>query len=323
MKKKLALIALAAALVFSASCSKAPSNSNVSSDDISDVPPVSYAPPDSSDSDVSKDKGEPTFLICPDGTPVYTSEITAVFTGSDSEGDRREITLEEAERFAREGENFTVICSGFVYGFIPETAYNRVDDPDMFEGQGDGVNYRFIGEALPTITEYTRFEVGGKFGTLTVKSASVCFGNHNDGMGVPEFSDKPGNFYRGGSVEFEGAAELSGYVSVLPMDVNYGTGGSISLYPDKKSCSGIPVVSGRWNKELGSFAYGPYRTFYGFYGYLAPELGNIKELTVDTGSLRPGDFCVKATVRVKDISIEFNPDYGMTFRRMTLDYIKL
>ena len=318
MKKKFAIMALAAALMLGTGCSKAPSGS----DSVSDVPPVSYSPPSGSDSDISKDKGEPTFLICPDGTPVYTSEITAVFTGSESEGDRRDITLEEAERFAREGEDFTVICSGFMYGFIPDNVYNRVDDPGMFEGQGDGVNYRFIGEALPTVTEYVRFEVGGKIGELTVKSASVYFGNKNDGTGVPEFSGKPGNFYRGGSIEFEGTAELSGYVSVAAMDVMYGTGGMITLYPDKKSCSKLPVAGGYWNSELERFASDPYSTFYGFYGYAAPELGAISEVTADTGSLKPGDLCVKAAVKIENIRYEFNPDYGMTFRHLTLKDIR-
>lgn len=322
MKKKLALMALAAAFVFATGCSKAPSNSDAASDDISDVPPVSYESPSGADSDVSADKGEPTFLICPDGTPVYTSEITAVFTGSDEDGDRRDITLEEAERLAREGEDFTVICSGFVYGFLPETAYNRVDDPERFKDHGDGVNFQYVGEALPTLTEFTRFEVGGKLGALTVKSASVYFGNKNNGMGVPEFSDKPGIYYRGGSVEFDGTAELSGYVSVSPMDVMYGSGGAVTFYPDKTSCSGFPIVGGRWDNELGSLAYSPYATFYGFYGYTAPELGIINELTLDTGSLKPGDMCVKSAVKLKDISFEFNPEYGMTFTHLTLDDIR-
>lgn len=322
MKKKLAIMALAAALVFSTGCSKAQSGSDSVLDDISDVPPVSYVPPSGSDSDVSKDKGEPTFLICPDGTPVYTSEITSVFTGSDEYGDRRDITLEEAERLAHEGGDFTVICSGFVYGYLPETAFNRIDDPDMFEDQGDGVNYRFIGEALPPLTGYTRFEVGGKIGTLTVKSASVYFGIKSMGMSAPEFSDKPGIYYRGGSVEFDGTAELSGYVSVAEMDVMYGKGGMITLYPDKKSCSKLPIIGGYWNSELERLAYSPYSTFYGFYGYAAPELGVIGEVTADTGSLKPGDLCVKAAVKIKDIGYEFNPDFGMTFQHMTLDEIR-
>lgn len=322
MKKKLAIMALAAALVLETGCAKAPSGSDSVSDDILDVPPVSYAPPSGTDSDISKDKGEPTFLICPDGTPVYTSEIMSVFTGSESEGDRRDITLEEAERLAREGGDFTVICSGFVYSYIPEKAFNRIDNPDMFEDQGDGRNFRFIGEALPPSTEYTRFEVGGRIGALTVKSAYTYFGNANGNSELREYSDKPGNFLQGGSVEFDGETELSGYVSVNPLDVMYGTGGSISFYPDSKSCSGLPVVGGRWNNELGGFAYSPFTTFYGFYGYVVPELGIIDELTVDTGSLKPGDLCVKAAVKIGDIRYEFNPDYGMTMQHMTLNDIR-
>lgn len=317
MKKKLALMVLAAVLVILTGCANTPSEPDWSID----YSPVSYEPPSDPASN-TENKGEPTFLICPDGTPVYTSEITSVFTGSDETGDRRDITLDEAEMIAREGGDFTVICSGFVYGYLPENAFNRKDNPDMFEDQGDGINFRFIGERLLPSTDFTRFEVGGKIGSLTVKSASAYFGNANGNTEFRDFSDKPGNFLQGGSVEFDGETELSGYVSVMPPDVMYGVGGGVTFYPDSRSCSKLPVVSGSRNNELGGFAHSPLETFYGYYGYITPEFGSIEELTVDTGSLAPGDFFVKAAVVVGDIGYEFKPDWGMTAQRFTLNEIK-
>lgn len=317
MKKKFALMALAAALVLSTGCANVPSEPADPLDDSS----ISYEPPSDSASNTDN-KGEPTFLICPDGTPVYTSEIKSVFTGSDEMGDRRDITLNEAERIAREGGDFTVICSGFVYGYLPEAAFNRVDDPNMFEDQGDGINFRYVGKRSAPSTKFTRFEVGGKIGSLTVKSASAYFGNANGNTEIREFSDKPGNFLQGGSVEFDGETELSGYISVMPLDVMYGVGGGVTFYPDSSSCSKIPVVSGSWNNEIGGFAHSPLETFYGYYGYITPEFGSIEELTVDTGSLKPGDYLVKAAVVVGDIGFEFNTDYGMTSQRITLNEIK-
>ena len=331
MKKKLAIMALAAVLMLGTGCSKAPSESDSVSDDISDVPPVSYAPPSGSDSDVSKDKGEPTFLICPDGTPVYTSEITAVFTGSDEEGDRHDITLEEAERFAREGGDFTVICSGFVYAYIPENAFNRIDNPDLFNidddviglfSIGDTQYFGYTGEEISPSTEFIRLEAGDRIGSLTLKSAAVYFGNAPGNMDIREFSDKPGNFLRGCSAEFDGELELSGYLSVSPFNELYNMGGNITFYPDSKSCAKLPMADGRWDRELGSFVHKPFAVSDGYYGDFRLDFGNINELTVDTGTLAYGDSLIKATVKIGDIRFEFNPVYSMTMQHMNLNDIR-
>lgn len=317
MKKKLALMALAAALVLSTGCANTPSEPDWSMD----YSPVSYEPPSDSASN-TESKGEPTFLLCPDGTPVYTSEITSVFTGSDETGDRRDITLEEAEMLAHEGGNFTVICSGFVYGYIPDKAFNRIDDPDLFKDYGDGVTFNYIGEEIPLSTEFIRFENGGKIGSLTVKNAKTYFGNANGNTELKEFSDKPGNFLQGGSVEFDGEIELSGYVSVKPLDAMYGVGGGVTFYPDSRSCTKFPVVGGRWYNELGGYAHGTFQSFDGYYGSIAPEFGSIEELTIDTGSLKPGDSFVRAAVTIGNIGYEFKPDWGMTAQHFTLNEIK-
>lgn len=316
MKKKLAFIALAAALVFSTGCA-----SSSEPDWSIDYSPVSYEPPSGSASNTDN-KGEPTFLLCPDGTPVYTSEITEIFTGSDETGDKREITLEEAERLARGGGDFTVICSGFVYGYLPDKAFNRIDDPDLFKDYGDGVTFNYIGEEIPPSTEFIRFENGGKIGSLTVKNAVTYFGNANGNTELRDFSDKPGNFLQGGSVEFDGEVELSGYVSVRQLDAMYGTGGGVIFYPDGKSCFKLPVVGGYWYSDPGAYAHGTYTPFEGFCGSIVPEFGSIEELTIDTGSLKPGDSFVRAAVKIGNIGYEFKPDWGMTAQHFTLKEIK-
>ena len=327
MKKKLAIMALAAALMFSTGCAKTPSGSDGSLDD----PSVPYTPPSGSDSDISKDKGEPTFLTCPDGTPVYTSEITSVFTGSDAAGDRRDITLEEAETLAREGGDFTVICSGFVYAYIPENAFNRIDNPDLFNIDDDMIGlfsiggtqyFGYTGEEISPSTEFIRFEAGDKIGSLTLKSASAYFGSAPANMNIREFTDKTGNFLRGCSAEFDGELELSGYLSVSPFNELYNMGGNVTFYPDSKSCAKLPMADGRWDNELGSFVHKPFAVSDGYYGDFILDLGNINDITVDTGTLAYGDSFVKAAVVIKDIGFEFNPDYENVIRRVTLNDIK-
>lgn len=348
MKKKLTILisTLTAALILSTGCAKAPSDPGNSTPEQSSSQGSSSVPENSSgnndessnsgsesgDSAPTNDKGEPTFLICPDGTPVYTSEITEIYTGSDfmENDDRRDITLEEAEKLAKEGGDFTVICSGFVYGFIPENAFNRIDDPDLFGTRDDVIGffssesteyYGYTGAPVSS-AEYVRFNTGDKIGALTVKSASVCFGNAPGNNDIREYSDKPANFLRGGSVEFDGELELSGYVSVSSYNEFYGTGGDVTFYPDPQSCTKLPVVGGHWDTETGKFVHSPVETFDGYYGDYTLNLGNINDTGADMSGLNYGDTLVKASVVVENIGFEFHPDYDMTFQNITLKDIR-
>ncbi len=55
-------------------------------------------------------------------------------------GDKQTITLEQAKQIAQTGEgNLTVKCDGIAYGYIPERAFNRVDNTEMFEDIGSGL----------------------------------------------------------------------------------------------------------------------------------------------------------------------------------------
>ncbi len=130
-----------------------------------------------------KPAGEPTFLTAPDGTPIYTSEISEVYTESEEQGNKKTITLAKAEQMAQTGDgNFTVKCDGFVYGYIPQRALNRVDNPEMFEDIGNGGNFEYLGELSEgkagynkQLTDFIRIKPGDKFGELTVKNAYTLF----------------------------------------------------------------------------------------------------------------------------------------------------
>lgn len=317
MKKKLALITLTVALVFSTGCEKNSSRSDYSIDDlpVSSILNESTSDPASDSASNTENKGEPTFLICPDGTPVYTSEITEIFTGSEETGDKHGITLEEAERLAREGEDFTVVCSGFAYGYIGKS-FNIIDDRHMFKDLGDRINFIFTGEPQYLSTDIVRLETGKKFGGLTVKSASSHFGRAYWNMDIKEFSDKPGIFLQDGSVEFDGELELSGYLSVLSFNEYYNDGGDITFFPDNKSCAKIPIVGRRWNSELGGFDRVSYGSAQGYEGDLMLDLGKIDEITVDTGELDYGDSMVRSTVVIDDIKFSPRSDWQFSFKEI-------
>lgn len=79
-------------------------------------------------------KGEPTFLTCPDGTVIYTSQITK-YQGSarNEDGSHEQFPLDTFNM-----ETFTdvsgreVVCNGFAYGFIPRFTINVSEAPEKF-----------------------------------------------------------------------------------------------------------------------------------------------------------------------------------------------
>ncbi len=250
-------------------------------------------------------KGEPTFLICPDGTPVYTSEISEVYTGSEWDGNKETITFEQAEQYARacEGE-FNVKCEGFSYGFIPERALNCVDDPEMFKEAGNGENFDFVGEELDEYgygkfsTDYIRIKTGDKFGTLTVKSAYTLFSNDRF---LKEFSETPGAYISGGAIEFDGEVELTGYVNVWE-DTDYqGAGGTMIFYPDGDSSMKIPIISYEYSMEhIKGHHRGPHSV--GYYGDWECSLGNMSEVECDVSGLHKGDVFVKVKITADSVT---------------------
>ncbi len=263
-----------------------------------------------------KPTGEPTFLTAPDGTPIYTSEISEIYTGSEEFDNKKTITLEQAEQIAQTGDgDFTIKCDGFVYGYIPERALNRVDDPEMFKDSGSGKSFKYLGEKFDVnsfegkcSTEYMRIKVGDKFGTLTVKNAYTLF---EDKSWNPEddFSDIPGIYISDRCVEFDGELEMTGYVEVTPEDTLYGMGGDMIFYPDGDSSVILPDFDYFLNRKSRKICHFAVMIGAGFYGYVWFNIGNMYQVDCDTSGLNPGDSFVK--VKVVLDNIRYAPGHQM------------
>lgn len=318
MKKLISTFFAAALLVSLTGCndgeiSNSTNDSQIdmsSSDSVGDVDLDSTHNTNSSDNSVDSvpeiPQGEPTFLICPDGTPIYTSQISEIYTGSEEYGSKKNLTLEEAEQAARDNTDFNAKCDGFIWGYIPEPALNRVDNPEMFEGKdGDG-SFDFLGETIDKdgiqgkhSLDFIKINVGDKFDSLAVKHAYTLFGTNSalkDGI-----SDIPGAYIREQYIEFDGDIELEGYLSVTPMDTFYGMGGDMLFFPNGDSSTKIPSNSTVWDREKNELYHSAYAHAYGYFGDWIFNLGNMYKIDCDTSSLNPGDSFVKVRVVLSDI----------------------
>ena len=274
---------------------------------------------ESSDSapEPTKPDGEPTFLTAPDGTPIYTSEISEVYTGSELWDNKEAITFEQVEQMAQSGEgSFTVRCDGFVYGCVPEKALNNIDDPEMFESNDNGRSFKFLGKLSDKNFSYNRrkadwirIKVGDKFGELTVKNAYTLYTNNERYAGVP---DVPGAHIDDECIEFDGELELEGYISVVAMDAFYGTGGDLEFYPNGESSTKLPNISPFWDEESNKYYAVTHFSYYGYFGEWKLDLGNMFDIECDTSGLHPGDSFVK--VRVTLDNIRFVPGIGRGMR---------
>lgn len=273
---------------------------------------ISQSEPESSVPEIPK--GEPTFLICPDGTPVYASEISEIYTGSEFDGNYEPLTLEQAERRAVECEGeFTVKCEGCAYGFIPERALNHADDPEMFNARGDEETYKFLGDKDKFSADFTKIKVGDTFGTLTVKSAYSLFG---DNRFLEKFSETPGAYIAGGMIVFDGEVELTGYVDVWEDSANYpGAGGLMIFYPDGDSSVKIPVISYIFSEDDG-LTHKSEEIAGGYFGDWYCSLGNMSEVGCDTSSLHKGDNFVR--VRITAVNVT-SGQYGVRLELKNLE----
>lgn len=251
-------------------------------------------------------EGEPTFLTLHDGMPVYTSEISEIYKGSEEWGDKEAITLEQAEQFAKDRSDFSVKCDGFAYGFTSEVALNRVDNPEMFKDSGDGKYFEFLGEDFDVntfegkySTDYTRIKVGDKFGSLTVKNAYTLFTGQTWFEGE-DFSDVPGVYLSGAGIEFDGEIEMTGYVVITPMDTLYNKGGDMEFIPNRDSSLIMPKFEFFLNKKARCVCHFPQVSGYGYCG-TSYNIGNMYEVGCDTSGLNPGDSFVKVRVVLGDV----------------------
>ncbi len=251
-----------------------------------------------------KPEGEPTFLTSPDGTPIYTSEISEIYTGSEEFGNKKPLILAEAEQIAQTGDgDFTVKCDGFFYGYIPERALNRMDNPEMFKDSGEGKSFDFLGVSDKEPYDkrpinLIRFNTGDKFGKLTVKNAYTLYRDNWIGDDVPNVF---GTHISDGYIEFDGEIELEGYVCVTPMETLYGEGGDMTFFPNGESSTKLPYSSREWNQENNEYYSFTCVNYSGYFGDWQLALGNMYKVDCDTSGLQPGDSFVKVKVVLDNI----------------------
>lgn len=262
--------------------------------------------------------GEPTFLTAPDGTPIYTSEITRYQDSAEFQGTHEQFPLEQFNEETFKGRDTAfdypeVVCEGFAYAFIPRVNISRYGSPEKFIERGGVAIYN--GEEYPKGNDYFRLNVGEKFVGLTVKNASTTFSYENASYAEDDYSGNldgiPGLYLSTAEIQFEGTVEMTGYLEIRE-DEGYSTSGDMHFYPDSESASKLPnaVYSlDRWNPESGIF-YEAFQSSDGYGDLCDIFLGNMNDCaSVDFSGLQPGDNAhVKLTI--KDPRIFYGSAFG-------------
>lgn len=257
---------------------------------------TSQSKPESSVPEIPK--GEPTFLTCPDGTVIYTSQITK-YQGSarNEDGSHEQFPLDTFNM-----ETFTdvsgreVVCDGFAYGFIPRFTINVSEAPEKFT-EIAGVQM-YSGEELPPSSEYFKIKTGDKFGSLTVKSAQSVFSNSKAYFMSDEAKKIPGVYLTGATIEYEGEIEMTGCIQVMETE-GYSSTGDLWFYPDGNSVSKLPVIQYNFDKDMGLYHYA--LSHFGAYGELNEiTLGNMFDYDIDFDGLEPGDDFVRVKITIKN-----------------------
>lgn len=221
---------------------------------------------------------EETFLIGLDGKSVYLSDIKAVNLSDGTVISGEDLSL---DKFSK--DNFSAAeCEGFCYLAEP--------DPDAGE--------------INRNPQYKRYNVGDKYGDLTVKKATVsfdarfyntpCFGSDPELAGKD--IDFPAVFYNDQYVEFEGEVKVKGYMLVNEnSDYFPEYDGVMNLIVDY-DCTALPIAEadisfgadGGFFTMLRRFTLGDYGEddhMETFSHYSIIRLGNINEAAVDTSGL--------------------------------------
>lgn len=263
-------------------------------------------------------EGEPTFLTAPDGTPIYTSELTRYQNPAEFHGTHEQFPLEQFSEETFKSSDILcdypeVVCEGFAYAFIPRVNISLYGSPEKFTERGGIAIYN--GEEYPKGNDYFRLNVGEKFGGLTVKNASTTFSYENVSYVEDTYSGVldgiPGLYLSKAEIQFEGSVEMTGYLEIRE-DEGYSTSGDMHFYPDSESAAKLlnAVYSlDREHPERGVF----YEAFISSDGYgdlCDVFLGNMNDCAdVDFSSLKPGDNAhVKLTI--KDPRIFYGSAFG-------------
>lgn len=272
------------------------STNNPESTDNPDSTPESSAPEESAP------KGEPTFLTCVDGTVINTSDIT-MLRGYNADYELVELPIGELDEERFINEAYSVICDGFVYAFTSKDSFNPVQNPDLFQVKEHfeelGLK-EYAGEKIAPSTEYYRVKPGDKFGELTVKSAETMFyANYSnyEGKGIN------GAYMYGGTIEFDGELELTGFVRVSEANEGYDEGGEIRFVPDNECVDKIPIIKYEVNEDSGavqhsltgnwdSNAYNDINRF---------SLGNLHDYNIDLDGLEVGERFTRVKITIGNI----------------------
>lgn len=254
--------------------------------------------PESSAPEESAPKGEPTFLTCVDGTIIYTSDIT-LLQGYNDDYELVELPVEELDEERFFNEDCSVICDGFAYAFTSKNSFNPAEDPDKFQSFDD--IYEYVGEDIAPSTEYFRVVPGDKFGELTVKSAKTKFyANYQSYEG----KDINGAYQYGGSIEFDGEPELTGFIRVKEANEGYDEGGTMIFVPDNECMDKIPLIKYGVNWETGEVQHYTMTNFDGLaYNDLNRfTLGNILDYNdIDLDGLEIGERFTRVKITIGSI----------------------
>ncbi len=301
MKKSITALSLFCILLLSACNSGEISDSSTSSESTNSTSTSSSssttASAESSEPEVPA--GEPTFLTCPDGTVIYTSQISKYQNMAEFHGTHEQYPLDTFNK-----ETFTavecpqIVCEGFAYGFFPRFTVSVTEAPENFaEETEDGRTYS--GEELPRSYDYFRINVGDKFGSLTVKSAQAIFSNYFAQREEEVDPDTiPGIYLSDGEIEYEGEIEMTGCIVVMETE-GYNSSGDMWFFPDGDCVSNIPAVLYEYipKFEPKGICHRPAGRS-GDLNYF--DLGNMSDYDIDYDGLEPGDEYVRVKITIKD-----------------------
>lgn len=215
--------------------------------------------------------GEPTVFVAPDGTRIYSSEITAI-----------DGTSKTAAELIETDYGTSVLCEGFQYFTYPSgISYNNYQNPEIFD------DILYTGEPLENENKCERFDVGEKLCGLTLVNAVSEFK-------IDNYADTPEPYFYDGYLfgsdseryvaEFEGTIKINGFLGVNAPNDYEPEGGALHFNPTE---SKLPILGN--NPELyekTNYVGGEYSVYSDM---VEIECGNFQELHCDTAGIGIGD----------------------------------
>ncbi len=296
-KKKMIVIPVLAALLLTA-CNTNAADAETTQSNTERAEPTSAQTEHVTDTVTTEenvDVADETFLIGLDKKGVGLSDIKKLTLQDGTEISGENLTLDSFNK-----DNFsTAECEGFCYLAEPLNIGETGTDNDENFASMDTMGS--IG--TDTNRVFKRYNVGDKYGDLTVKKATVIFDAtpYNE----PSFGwepivagkdiDFPEVFYKNQYIEFEGEATMTGYITVNESsDYFPELGGTMEFVADSES-NPLPIAYAEMSLDSeGGFYTTRYRMTLGNYGeneeYFINEygsiiLGNIKNTSADTAGL--------------------------------------